>query len=147
MQLGIVAEDAAEKQDLFGQAAKYYTEAADAYFKDDEHHVYFLKIALEAHWWRGDTLRTTLPLCARIRAAIPEMKKIWAIYIDKMEKEYDTVLDYEAECRTAIDEGNVTLDDVGRPEYMVSCVILTFNLLFLQDISAGKYHQCPLSCS
>lgn len=34
----------------------------------------FLKIALEAHWWRGDPLR---PLYAW---AIPEIKKTWEIY-------------------------------------------------------------------
>lgn len=117
MQLGFVAEEV-EKPDLFGQAAKYYTEAADTYFTDDQNHVYFLKIALEAHWWRGDPLRTTLPLCARIREAIPEMKKIWEIYIGKMEKEYTMVLDFEKECKAAIEEGKVTLDDIGRPEYM-----------------------------
>jgi hypothetical protein len=138
MQLGFVAEEEAEKQDLFGQSAKYYTEAADTYFKDDEHHVYFLKIALEAHWWRGDPLRTTLPLCARIRDAIPDMKQIWEIYVGKMEKEYNMVLDYETECREAIDEGNVTLDDIGRPEYMVSSVILILNPLFLLKICPRK---------
>jgi hypothetical protein len=79
MQSAILAGEAAERQDLYGQAAKYYTEAADTYLEDDENHVYFLKIALEAHWWRGDPVKITLPLCTRIRSAIPEMMKIWEL--------------------------------------------------------------------
>lgn len=134
MTLGLSSSEETEKQVLLGQAAKYYTdytEAADTYFKDDEHHVYFLKIALEAHWWRGDPLSITLPLCARIRSAIPDTKKIWEMYMDKMEQEYQTVLDFETEFRQAIEEGKTTLDDCGRPEYMVSCVIQIPNLLLL----------------
>jgi len=141
MQLGFVAEEE-EKQNLFGQAAKDYTEAADTYYKDDEKHAYFLKIALEAHWWRGDPLKTTLPLCARIRKAVPEMKKIWEIYVDKMEGEYKMVLDYETECRKDISEGKMTLDGVMRPVYMVSGVMYSQRVGLIENMLAGRYYQC-----
>jgi hypothetical protein len=147
MQLGFVAEEEAEKQELFGLAAKYYTEAADTYFKDDEHHVYFLKIALEAHWWRGDPLRITLPLCARIRAAIPDMKKIWELYLQKMESEYQMVLEFETAYLKEIDAGNLTLNEVGRPEYMVSSMIDSQFVVFIENLPAARYHECAFICS
>ena len=38
----------------------------------------FLKIAFEAEWHRGRPLAETLPVCDRIRKALPAVLKIWA---------------------------------------------------------------------
>lgn len=46
-----------------------------------------------------------------------------------MEAEYHMVLDYEMECRKDFEKGNLTVDDIRRPEYMVSGVVPIFFLL------------------
>ena len=38
----------------------------------------FLKVAFEAEWHRGRPLAETLPVCDRIRKALPAVLKIWA---------------------------------------------------------------------
>jgi hypothetical protein len=118
MQLANMAEDTSARQDLYAQAAKYYTSAAGSHFEDDEKHAYFLKIALDAHWRRGDPLKTTLPLCMRIRNAVTEMKKIWEFSADasRFAPLFEVVLDFETKFRKRISEGKATLDDVGRLE-------------------------------
>jgi len=78
MQMGF-RSDENHKQHHFNESAKYYIEAAETFPEDDEEHAYFLKIALEAYWWCMTPLRVTLPLCKRIRLAIPKMLKIWEL--------------------------------------------------------------------
>ena len=41
------------------------------------HHADFLKVAFEAEWHRGRPLSETLPLCERVRKAMPAVLKIW----------------------------------------------------------------------
>jgi hypothetical protein len=134
MQLANVEEDAAERRDLYAQAAKYYTNAAESHFEDDEKHACFLKIALDAHWWRGDPLKITLPLCTRIRKAITEMKKIWEFSADSkgFEPQFRVVLAFETEFRKQLSEGKMTSDNVARPEYTVSGT-RSFQCSFLTD--------------
>lgn len=121
MQSARTAEDAAERRELYTQAAKYYADAAGSYFKDDEKHAYFLKIALDAHWLSGDPLKITLPLCARIRSAITEMKKIWECSVDAMslQTQFDVVLFFETEFKGRLAEGKASLDDIACPDYAV----------------------------
>jgi hypothetical protein len=132
MQSARTAEDATQRRELYTQAAKYYADAARSHFKDDEKHAYFLKIALDAHWLRGDPLKITLPLCASIRSAITEMKKIWECSTDAMslQPQFDVVLAFEAEFKRRLAEGKASLDDIACPDYAVR-VCLDYLVLFL----------------
>lgn len=138
MKLANIEDNDKKRQVIYAQAAKYYTDAAGSYFEDDEKHAYFLKIALDAHWWCGSPLKVTLPLCARIRNAVTEMKKVWEFSADAslMEPQYKVVFAFETKFRILLEEGKGTLDDVARPEYAVSRML---NILaFLLDKYAGK---------
>ncbi|KAI0715074.1 TPR-like protein [Earliella scabrosa] len=80
MQQGMAAKnendaDAAER--MFAAAARFYKQAAEMYPPDDEYFPYFLKVAFEAEWHRGRPLSETLPLCERVRKAMPAVLKIW----------------------------------------------------------------------
>jgi stress-induced-phosphoprotein 1 len=139
MQTANIEEDTAKRRVLYAQAAKYYTDAAGSYFEDDEKHAYFLKIALDAHWWSGSPLKITLPLCARIRTAITEMKKIWEFSADAslMEPQYRVVLAFETNFRRQLSEYKATWDDVARPEYAVSCKPDRSSVLSFDEIHVG----------
>ena len=139
MQLANIEENVEKRQVIYAQAAKYYTDAAGSCFEDDEKHAYFLEIALDAHWWCGSPLKITLPLCARIRSAVTEMKKIWEFSADAslMAPQYKVVLAFETKFRTLLGEYKATLDDVARPQYAVRRMLIILAFLPL-DIYAGK---------
>ncbi|KAI0323069.1 hypothetical protein OF83DRAFT_1048116 [Amylostereum chailletii] len=101
----------------FEKAARMYVAAAEGFPVDDEKHAYFLAVAIDAFWHRGTPLEELLPLCKRIRDAIPEMKKIWeysqmAHGRDAMLKQ---ALDFEDEYRGKLDRGECKLQDIARP--------------------------------
>jgi hypothetical protein len=131
-------ENDKKRQVIYAQAAKYYTDAAGSYFEDDEKHAYFLKIALDARWRSGSPLKVTLPLCARIRNAVTEMKKIWEFSADAsiVEPQYKVVFAFEKRFRTLLEDGKATLDDVARPEHAVSRMLII--LMFFLDKYVGK---------
>jgi hypothetical protein len=81
----------------------------------------FLKIALEAIWWRSEPLSVTIPLCKRIRQAIPKMKKIWELsqFAKIRDPNLAQALEFEQSVSRSILEGQLTLDDAARPEEMV----------------------------
>ena len=113
---------------FFAEAALYYTKAAETFLKDDENYAYFLKIALEAHWWLNSPLSITLLTAKRIREALPEIKKIWEFSASSTKHEVTLrqALVFEAEFQKRISEGTATLEISARPEDMVSeCFILT----------------------
>jgi hypothetical protein len=127
MQMGF-RSDENHKQHHFNESAKYYIEAAETFPEDDEEHAYFLKIALEAYWWCMTPLRVTLPLCKRIRLAIPKMLKIWEL--SQMTSGRDRMLGealvFEKESKKSILEGQMTLDTPARPPSMVSLYLMHF---------------------
>jgi hypothetical protein len=122
LELASNTKDKQERQELYEDSAAYWTGAADQFFKDDENYVKFLKLALDAHWCAGSPLKVTLPLCEKIRQAIPDVKKIWEYSeaVEYLGKWVDQVLAFEATCRKLVSEGRVTLEEAGRP--MVSYV-------------------------
>ena len=106
---------------FFIEAAVYYTMAAETFLKDDENYAYFLKVALEAHWWLNSPLSITLPMAKQIREALPEIKKIWEFSPSATNSAtLRQALDFEAEFQKRISEGTATLETSGRPEDMVS---------------------------
>ncbi|RDB28672.1 Small glutamine-rich tetratricopeptide repeat-containing protein beta [Hypsizygus marmoreus] len=110
MQVAQAAEDIDSKSENCMKAAKHYMQAASMLPQDEENHAYYLKVALEAFWWSGAPLKVTLPLCAKIREAIPKMKKIWEY--SSMAKQRDIslrqALAFETEFRTKVERGEVS---------------------------------------
>jgi len=71
--------------------------------------------------WCGTPLRVTLPLCERIRLAIPKMEKIWGFsqMTQVRDESLQWALDFESSYLKAILEGGCTLDDVATPDGLV----------------------------
>ncbi|KAA1470551.1 hypothetical protein DENSPDRAFT_836369 [Dentipellis sp. KUC8613] len=103
--------------DHLKKAAKYYVKAADCLPPDDESHAWFIWCALEAFWRHGAPLKTTLPLMARIREAIPLFKPIWE-HSSSAEghKALQTALWFEEDMRKGLQEGKFTEDNPIVPE-------------------------------
>ncbi|OBZ78587.1 hypothetical protein A0H81_01255 [Grifola frondosa] len=74
---GLAAQMLRARRRIFRLAASHYTRAAQKYPEDDEMHPYFLMIAFQARWHRGEPLRQTTSLCVRIRTALEKAEKIW----------------------------------------------------------------------
>lgn len=114
--------DAVERKDdkaaeEFTQAAKWYSQAGQSYPQDDEKHVFFLAIAMEALWRRGTDLGQLLPLCSAIREGMPEMKRIWEYspMAEERNRIVQEILDFEDEYRSKLKRGECTLKDVVCP--------------------------------
>ncbi|KAJ7750192.1 hypothetical protein B0H16DRAFT_1887816 [Mycena metata] len=118
MQLGLRRVD--KKQDFdpeadadFLKSSEYYIQAAEKYPTDDEKHPYFLAVAVDALWWGGAKLEVVLPLCRKIRAAMPEADAIWEC--SQMAKTNrnancrESILFLE-KCEDEIAEGTLSLD-------------------------------------
>jgi hypothetical protein len=90
-------------------------------------YVDFLKIALEAHWWRRASLRVTLPLCKRIRFGMPNMEKIWKVsqMSPVRDESLKQALDFEDDVVKLVLDGICTLDDSPRPQNVV-CFLLYY---------------------
>ncbi|EDR15294.1 uncharacterized protein LACBIDRAFT_291776 [Laccaria bicolor S238N-H82] len=104
----------AEDQYLhYTKSATYYTDAAECFPEDDEHHCTFLKIALEAYTFRGTPVKQVLALCKRIRLAIPKMKAIWEVSSFSQgggDKLLQQALDMEMKLQRNILEGQINPD-------------------------------------
>ena len=109
---------------FFVEAAVYYTKAADSFLKDDENYAYFLKIALEAHWWLNSPLGVTLPMAKQIREALPDIKKIWEFSPSSNihEATLGQALAFGAEFQERNSKGTATLETSARPGDMVSAI-------------------------
>ncbi|RDB29131.1 Small glutamine-rich tetratricopeptide repeat-containing protein beta [Hypsizygus marmoreus] len=118
MQLATASEDMDYKNEHWVEAADYYIQAANLLPQDEEYHAYYLKVALEAFWWSLAPLRVTLPLCARIRDAIPKMKQVWEY--SQMAKERDwslgQALVFEAEFKAKVETGEISSMSSARLE-------------------------------
>lgn len=102
----------------FAEAAQNYILAAESYFVDDEHHVYFLKCALDGYLSCGTPVGTTLELCKRIRQAIPKMLLIWRTsqLSSQRDKFMEFVLRFETTVQKRVLEGDLSLDDIATIE-------------------------------
>ena len=121
MQSAFEAEDDETSMKHFAEAAEQYITAAELFMKDDENYAYFLKIALEAHWWQNSPLKVTLPLVKRIREALPEINKIWeySMFSKQLSTTLQQAFVFEKECQKSILKGAMTLDSSARPVDMV----------------------------
>jgi len=128
MQVGLRCVD--KKKDLdpaaaadFLKAAQYYIQAAEKHPIDDEQHPYFLAVALEALWWSGAPLRDTLPVCRKIRAAMPQAAKIWEfsqMSINKRNFNCQDAVEFLADAERKLEQGTVTLDQGLMPSDLLA---------------------------
>ncbi|KAI0067196.1 TPR-like protein [Artomyces pyxidatus] len=110
----------------FRKAHKYYMQAVELYPTDDETHVWYMRIALDALLAAGTPLRECMPLLKRIRVNIPAVKNIWefsALGIEGFYRELQNVLCFEEDVQKAIDEGQYTLDDAVLPKWVEGAAV------------------------
>ncbi|PIL31505.1 transporter [Ganoderma sinense ZZ0214-1] len=114
LQQGLSAKqegDAEEAENMLAAAAKFYKKAAEMYPPDDENFPFFLKISFEAEWHRGRPLSETLPLCDRIRKALPAVAKIWEFNpADKLRSHIHQLDEFETRAYTGLLEGKLAMD-------------------------------------
>ncbi|KAI1794019.1 TPR-like protein [Ganoderma leucocontextum] len=114
LQQGLSAKqegDAEEAENMLAAAAKFYKKAAEMYPPDDENFPFFLKISFEAEWHRGRPLLETLPLCDRIRKALPAVAKIWEFNpADKLRSHIHQLDEFETRAYTSLLEEKFTMD-------------------------------------
>ncbi|KAJ7109814.1 hypothetical protein C8R44DRAFT_263484 [Mycena epipterygia] len=122
MQLGLKCIDQEDFNDQavidFSKSSQYYVQAAEKYPEDDEHHPYFLAIALEALWWGDAPLRVTLPLCRKIRTAMSKPVQIWEFSQNSMKKRNSNCKDavrFLIECEQKLAKGEATLESALMP--------------------------------
>ncbi|KAJ7024391.1 hypothetical protein C8F04DRAFT_1131782 [Mycena alexandri] len=102
-----------EANDDFLKSSEYYIQAAEKHPMDDEKHPYFLAVAVEALWWGGAKLEVILPVCRRIRAAMPEADEIWACsQMAKTNRNFNCLeaIIFLEKCEDEIAEGTLALD-------------------------------------
>ncbi|KAI0045848.1 hypothetical protein FA95DRAFT_82893 [Auriscalpium vulgare] len=113
-------KDLEEARTLLRKAAEFYFEAAKKFPRDDENHVWYLKIGLDAQWSAGTPMKACLPIVTRIRAAIPEMFKIWeysSMAQGGREKTLQDVLDFEDFVLAEVALGKASIDDELLPPW------------------------------
>ncbi|KAM5536003.1 hypothetical protein V8D89_010261 [Ganoderma adspersum] len=117
LQQGLSAKqegDAEEAENMLAAAAKFYKKAAEMYPPDDENFPFFLKISFEAEWHRGRPLSETLPLCDRIRKALPAVAKIWEFNpADKLRSHIHQLDEFETRAYTGLLEGKFAMDTLS----------------------------------
>jgi len=134
MQLGFQhldsTEDGSDKlsADEFLQSSQYYIQAAEKYPADDENHPYFLAVAVEALWWSNAPLRTILPVCRKIRAALPKANVIWEfsqMALTKRNANCHEALQFLKDCEKKLARKTVILDIAMRPPDLVERRVVT----------------------
>lgn len=127
MQLGLKCIDQEDFSDQaaidFSKSAQYYIQAAETYPEDDEHRPYFLAVALEALWWGDAPLRVTLPLCRKIRTAMPKPVHIWEFSQNSMKKRNancEEAVRFLTECEQKLVKGEATLENALMPSDLVN---------------------------
>ncbi|KAA1471420.1 hypothetical protein DENSPDRAFT_776432 [Dentipellis sp. KUC8613] len=98
----------------FGEASSWYAKAGASFPADDEKHIYFLGIALEALWHHGIKLETLLSLCEGIRRNTPKALQIWEYspMAEARDKVLKRVNDFEDEYREKVKKGECKLSDL-----------------------------------
>ncbi|KAJ3527907.1 hypothetical protein NM688_g8062 [Phlebia brevispora] len=98
--------------DYFAESAEYYMKAGMAYPEDDEKRIFYLRIAFEARWHRGDSLSDVLPMCQLVRETDPKVAKIWEYSaLSPTRQAYVRGLrQFELEAYARILQGSYTLD-------------------------------------
>jgi len=142
MQLGFKATTFEIAAIEFSVSAKYYIQAADTFLEDDEKRPSFLKVALEAYWFQGRSLKDVLPLIARIREAIPKMMLIWKTCASSKERDFTLkqALSFGEKCEQAVYGGRLTLSDIVKPMSIVSRSF-EFDILLTVEIYHSRKKQ------
>ncbi|KAJ7466992.1 hypothetical protein FB451DRAFT_1483962 [Mycena latifolia] len=108
------------KREFFRKAAMMYLKAAECFPQDDEHHPWFLNVALGNMFQaRSFPLRETLDVMKRIRMAVPKAKAIWersSLSAAGLWRTLEKVRKQEEELRSLIAEGKFTMDACVAPE-------------------------------
>ncbi|KAJ7687386.1 hypothetical protein B0H17DRAFT_687044 [Mycena rosella] len=125
MQLGLQHFDKTGDIDLgeeavvnFHQSSRYYIQAAGKYPEDDEERPHMLAVALEALWWGAAPLRVTLPLCRKIRAAMPKPVPIWEFSSKSLNKRNANCAEavrFLDDCERQLADGTATLESALMP--------------------------------
>ncbi|KAJ7755028.1 hypothetical protein DFH07DRAFT_822661 [Mycena maculata] len=112
MQLAKKAQTDEDKKIHLAASARYYMQSAETYPQDDEFAPFFRCIALDALRELGTPLRQTLPICKRIRVAIPAVLKIWesSAMSKRRNVALEEVLNWERNCQKDLLTGKFSLD-------------------------------------
>ncbi|KAJ6601431.1 hypothetical protein DFH09DRAFT_563402 [Mycena vulgaris] len=116
-----------EAIDNFTRSSQYYIQAAEKYPTDDEHRPHLLAVALEALWWSKAPLRVTLPLCRKIRTAMPKPAQIWEfsqMTLNRRNANCEEAVQFLNVCEQKLATGTVTLESALRPPDLVSLAVL-----------------------
>ena len=122
MQQGFATEHEKSAKLEFARSARYYMQCAQSYPEDDENVPYFLHIALEAYWWHGKALKELISLLRQIQDAIPKMTTIWgnSEFSSRRDITFKIGLEFSSKCEQALADGTITLNDIVKPETIVS---------------------------
>jgi len=83
--------------------------------KDDEKHITFLSVAVQAYWRRGTALRLTYLLSKRMCEDKAVAQRIWlARLTTDAGWNINKVVEFKEECDKAIAKGKMTLDGMGK---------------------------------
>ncbi|KAG6911300.1 hypothetical protein DXG01_002139 [Tephrocybe rancida] len=120
LQKARATSDYDEGTELCKESAAHYYKGAILSPKDDEKHVSFLKVCLDAHWYAGSPLKVTLPIASKIRESIQEVKKIWEYSADSKARDVwmDQVISFENHFKAEVEAGRMSLEASGGPEGM-----------------------------
>ncbi|TDL24542.1 hypothetical protein BD410DRAFT_838064 [Rickenella mellea] len=100
------------------KASSLYQQAADMFPMDEEKHCWYLYSSLCALWRAKAPLKVTLPLIAKTREVIPQMRSIWehsVLQVKTGNMMLQLTLDFEDEVRKGLNEGLYTEDDSASP--------------------------------
>ncbi|KAK1230908.1 hypothetical protein PQX77_005986 [Marasmius sp. AFHP31] len=70
--------DQAEAKQLMREAGKAYMSASENFSEDDEHHAWYLSIALDNMVLGSAPPRESMDCLTKLKAALPKIQKIWA---------------------------------------------------------------------
>ncbi|KAJ7204448.1 hypothetical protein GGX14DRAFT_647064 [Mycena pura] len=121
MQLGFQHMDSSEESsnkrtaDEFLQSSQYYIQAAE---KRRESPYFLAVVVIEALWWSNAPLRTILPVCRKILAALPKANVIWEfsqMALTERNANCHEALQFLKDCEKKLARGKVTLDVAARP--------------------------------
>lgn len=114
-----ISENDPEREIRSLKAADCYLEAAEETPEDDELYIDYLCKHLECLCTGKKPLKATLPVCKRIRLAMPAVLEIWGgpRFGDRLRKKFEKVTEFETKYRQRIAEGVCTLDTVTQSSF------------------------------
>ncbi|KAH6916700.1 hypothetical protein BKA70DRAFT_1250302 [Coprinopsis sp. MPI-PUGE-AT-0042] len=97
-------------------AAEYYEKAGSTYPVDDENRGYFLRMAVDCLCNDNAPLKEILPLCQRIRVAIPKSLEIWQVstVASVARGMLKDIQDFEFKQMRDLSEGKATMSTVAK---------------------------------